>query len=600
MTRKCLAVALLVCLAAPLSAHEGYRGKDREEVRQRITETAIILDGTRPTTAEWTPAEPLNAIDAHSFAKMRADGIAINGLCDDSTFIRRLFLLLTGRLPEGSRTRAFLVDDSPSKRAELIDEVLASEAFVTHWSFWFQEYFESTASELRAGHRLYNEYFEDAVRSGKPLDQMARELITASGLSDEVPATNFLTRARNRARLPQDYWDNAAIAASTKMLGVPLECISCHDGAYHLENINLYLAERKRSDLWGMAAFFSDYRIRAGTRLDNNLVVSANVAPNRNPGYEADTDSGDRPARDGGLIAPTNMFTGEGVREDMTWRESFADQLVTDRQFARNWANRFWGELFGLAMVEPRDGFDLYRIDPDHELPEGWEMQVLDVDLLEHTTDKMIALGYDMRAFLRYVCNSATFQMSPEYLPGGWKESWLPYYARYTAHHMDAETVFDSMMVATGLEVEMTQRYFNDRGNPVRTRFAHGFIDNNQPRGRAYESVVTMLTVFGRGNRLDLPRGNGGSVSQALVLMSSPVIDTAISNRAGHAHGYADAGYSPEQIVEALFLDTFCRAPSEEETAAYLAELERFGTARQQAETAMWLLLNRVEFTYIY
>ena len=33
--------------------------------------------------------------------------------------------------------------------------------------------------------------------------------------------------------------------------------MSCHDGANHLEPINLYLAERRREEFWGLAAFLS-------------------------------------------------------------------------------------------------------------------------------------------------------------------------------------------------------------------------------------------------------------------------------------------------------------------------------------------------------
>jgi len=584
-------------LTTMVSAHEGMTDK-RSDVTLRHNQTIVLLDGTRPTTLDWQAAEPLVALDDLTFATMKQAGIRINGLCDDSTFIRRLFLLLTGRLPEGSRTRSFLEDDRPDKRAALIDEVLASEAFTTHWTFWFQETFESTASQLRGGHRLYNTYFADAVAEGKPLDTMAREMITASGLSDEVAPTNFLIRAVNGARLPQDYWDNAAIMASTKFLGVPLECISCHDGAYHLENINLYLAEKKRTDLWGMAAFFSDYQIRAGTR-GENVLISYEVAPNRRPGYLAETDSGDRPVRDGGTIAAVNMFTGEGVPPNTDMRVAFAEQLIADRQFARNWANRFWGEMFGLAMVEPRDGFDLYRIDPDRDLPEGWEMQVRDPALLEHMTDQMIAFGYDLRAYLRYVANSATFQMSPEYLPGNWEEPWLSTYARYPAHHMDAETIYDALVVATGVAQPMNQTYAFDRTRVPATH-AHELIDNNQPRGRTTSDIATMLTVFGRGNRVDQPRTNQGSISQALVLMSSPVIDASISSRSGRVTDYLNQGYDTARIIEELFLDTLCRRPSEDEVTAYLAELNSFDDPRQRAETAMWLLINRVEFTYVY
>ena len=210
----------------------------------------------------YEEATERNGIDGYTFKKMKEDGVPINALCDDGTFIRRVSLLLTGRLPDPERTRAFLAATDAGKRAALVDEILASEAFTSYWSFWFQEFFQSTVTQLLAGHRLYNEYFQQAVAGGKTLDVMARELMAGFGLTDDVAEANFYARANNGARFRLDFMDNAAIAVSTKFLGVPLECISCHDGAHHLEGINLYLAEKKRADLWAMAAFFSELGIR--------------------------------------------------------------------------------------------------------------------------------------------------------------------------------------------------------------------------------------------------------------------------------------------------------------------------------------------------
>jgi len=39
-------------------------------------------------------------------------------------------------------------------------------------------------------------------------------------------------------------------------LGREFECISCHDGAGHLEKIQPVLAKKKRADFWRQASFF--------------------------------------------------------------------------------------------------------------------------------------------------------------------------------------------------------------------------------------------------------------------------------------------------------------------------------------------------------
>ena len=59
----------------------------------------------------------------------------------------------------------------------------------------------------------------------------------------------------------EDTYDEWAIRTSKMFLGINLEYISCHNGAGHLEKINLWLASREREELWRQAAFFGNVRL---------------------------------------------------------------------------------------------------------------------------------------------------------------------------------------------------------------------------------------------------------------------------------------------------------------------------------------------------
>ena len=614
------AIAAHVTLLLPILAHEGYQAENPNTARQQkikqLNGNLQKIAGSGPLDqglftkgpgsnvgkgdiiSTWAPAVELNDIDQVTFKKMREDAVPINGLCSDSVFLRRVSLILTGRLPDPDLTRSFLGDNHPEKRSNLVETLMASESFNTHWAFWFQEYFRSNGFMLRAGLLPYNQYFAEMVQTNKSLDQMTRDLMTTFGLSDQVAEANFYVRANQMSRQEVDFWDNAAVEASSKFLGVPLECISCHDGAYHLEEVNLYLAEKKRSDFWAMSAFFAGVTRRPGLR-DENQILSLNITERPTDGYLAESNSGDRPIRDGGLITPQYLFSGQLPIAEKTFAQSIADIIVADRQFARNWANRLWGHVFGLAMVEPMDSFDLKRIDPEAELPEGWTHQALDLNLLEHMTDKMIEFNFDLRAYFRYVLNSATFQMSSEFLPGNWEEQYAPYYTRYLARHMTSEMVYDSITVATGVTTQMNMR---SRGSDavLTANFAHELPDNNQPRGNRYSDIFQFLQGFGRGNRTDLPRSNDGNIGQALLLMNSPVIHDRLIHPTSRLAGYLNQGLSGERIVEELYLDLFMRTPTAAETQAFLTEISQIEDPRDQLSSVLWLLMNRVEFTYIY
>ncbi|CAM2066639.1 DUF1549 domain-containing protein [Sulfidibacter corallicola] len=601
--RTCLLVLLCPILAA--YPDTPYTPDHQRALKiQRLNQNLKLLqDATAKREGgcviESEMPDTLNEIDVFTFAKMQADGVPINDLCDDATFIRRTSLVLTGRLPDPERTRAFLADDSAGKRERYVDELLASDAFITHWSFYFQEHFESNGRSLLGGLIPYNEFFADAVATNKPLDEMATDMITSTGNTLTEGVTNFFVRSGNMARLTQDLQDNLAIAATTKFMGIPVECISCHDGAYHLENVNVYLAERKREELWQMAAYFSGLRFQRNVNRETNMIESFDITEGRSEGYLAESDSGDRPIRDGGVITPKFLTTGAEPQPGTLFRTDFATQVVQDRQFARHWANRLWGHAFGLAPVEPMDAFDMARLDPNAELPEGWEVQALDLDLLEHLTDKMIELDFDLRAYLSYLLHSATYQMSSTFEVGTWEDAYAPYYTRYLAHHMTSEQVYDSLVTATGV---ITQIQMRDRGtnNVLRLSYAHELPDTSQPRNDAYADLIVFLAAFGRGNRLDQPRTNAGSISQAMLMMNSPLIDERLLHPQSRLMGYLEQGMSAEQIITNLFLDILCREPSETEVAELLAELATYDTPQDQAATAAWLLLNRASFTFIH
>ena len=50
-------------------------------------------------------------------------------ICTDAEFIRLVSLDLTGMIPSGLDTKAFLDDPAPDKRAKLIDKLLANPHF---------------------------------------------------------------------------------------------------------------------------------------------------------------------------------------------------------------------------------------------------------------------------------------------------------------------------------------------------------------------------------------------------------------------------------------------------------------------------------------
>ena len=90
---------------------------------------------TIPLGAEVTSLPPVrNYIDEAVFSKLQVLGIPPSSLCDDATFLRRVSVDITGRLPTEEDVRVFLADGDPDKRNKLIDRLLDSPEYADYFT----------------------------------------------------------------------------------------------------------------------------------------------------------------------------------------------------------------------------------------------------------------------------------------------------------------------------------------------------------------------------------------------------------------------------------------------------------------------------------
>ena len=181
-------------------------------------------------------------------------------ITDDRTFMRRIWLDLAGRLPERERVEKFLASGKRNKRFMEIDFLLASELFTERWTTFFADIFQNFA--IFQQYAIYRNAFHDSLRDmvaqNMPWDEMARRIITGSGTGESPDTAMFFwTREAVEESFRLDYLDDQAAWITETMLGVQTLCISCHDGAGHLEQVNLDLTAKKREQFWGMAAFLA-------------------------------------------------------------------------------------------------------------------------------------------------------------------------------------------------------------------------------------------------------------------------------------------------------------------------------------------------------
>ncbi len=374
-------MGLLVCLGvAVLAAPSRSKAKakkaapkiadikstdDRLAVLERIRHSFPALSGNARFTSE-------NLDEAIATYVPRVTKTPFAAVVDDITFLRRVSLDLTGVSPQPEKIKTFLADQDPKKRAKVIDELLASDAYSRKWArYWRSVVFhDSSAQKNRVNPNAFEDWLFTEFKAGTSWDRVVGEMLSASpqrqkgkkdkdnGWEQDTGPNNFVLACENKPEL-------IAAQSARIFMGISVGCAECHDHPFD---------DWKREEFHEMAAFF---------------------APGKY--YMTDADDPDKKTEMQarfllGEVPPPNLPPGQR-------RVVVAAYMIYNPDnywFARAYVNRIWNELLG-------DGF--YAVDslgPDKEV-----VHQLIVNRLAHT---FRAGGFDTKALFRTITNSQTYQ----------------------------------------------------------------------------------------------------------------------------------------------------------------------------------------------
>ena len=125
------------------------KSQDAGALTERI---AASLPGGKVTSA---PIARRNFIDEAIFGKMERDGVPHSALTSDNEFLRRVTLDLTGRIPSPQDVTAFVADSDPAKRDKAIEKLLAGEAYVDKFAYYFMDLFRANG-KMGRGQNLFH------------------------------------------------------------------------------------------------------------------------------------------------------------------------------------------------------------------------------------------------------------------------------------------------------------------------------------------------------------------------------------------------------------------------------------------------------------
>ncbi|MEL6895748.1 MAG: DUF1549 domain-containing protein, partial [Planctomycetota bacterium] len=379
-----------------------------------------------------TDSPGYNRIDALVAEKWQRMKIAPSGLCDDATFLRRVSLDLTGMLPDSDTVRKFIADPTPTrqKRDALVDELLAGDAYTQYWTNKWADLLQVNRKFLGVeGSKKFREWIRTAIAENRPYDQFAAEILTASGSNNDNPAASYFKILRT----PEDTMENT----THLFLGIRFNCNKCHDHPFERWTQEQYFE---------MAAFFSQTQLKQDPA-SKGRKIGGTAVEGAKPLFEivSDGDSGDmQHGRTGDVVPPQFPYAVDHeLPGDNASRRQRLAAWMTDPDnpyFARSYANRLWGYLTGVGLIEPID--DIRAGNPP-----------TNPALLDHLTQSFIDNGFDPRRLMREICTSRTYQLSVK--TNALNADDQQNYSHALPRRLPAEVIYDAVHSLTGTVTAM-------------------------------------------------------------------------------------------------------------------------------------------------
>lgn len=537
-------------------------------------------DAVQPAPADaWIPPPgltPTLVIDLLIEQGWRKREVTPSALCDDRTFVRRVYLDLAGRIPTRAEREAFLTDTHSDKRLALVDELFASPDYARHMRDVFdvvlmgrRQRIGRRGGDARKARREngWFDYLERAFASNRPWDVMVRDLLVARPESEAARgAPWYLYERRNKHQA-------IAEAVAPGLLGMQIQCAQCHD--------HPLAPEIKQGHYWGLVAFFNRSKNVETTQgpavaesAIGGFVQFADLKGESHHAvlafFDGRTIPETRPEPDQKQTDEPDLYRIAPPAEDETpeaaavpkfsRREQLAELLTADGSLvARAWVNRVWAMLLGRGLVHPVDQMDSTH-PPSHPALLAW------------LADDFQRNGFDGRRLIRAIVASRAYQL--DLIPASAERPVPEAFASANEKPLSAEALYRSIQIATGLESDARAEPADGQEEKLHRAFVKPFPD-----------------LF--------PEAYSATLKQALFLSNSPIVRDMLSLRPGGTTARLMAIADPRQRVGEAFMAVLGRAPDAEERNMAVAYLDQRADRPQVAvEQLLWSLFTSAEFVF--
>lgn len=446
---------------------------------------------------------PRNPIDHFILTRLEAEGLKPAPEADRPTLIRRLALDLTGLPPTQAEVEAFLKDSRPNALEELVDRLLAKEAYGEHWArMWLDlaRYGDSAgyADDPLRTIWAFRDYVLRSFNANKPFDQFTIEQLAGDLLpnptEEQLVATAFHrnTMTNNEGGTNDEEFRNVAVVdrvntTMTVWMGTSMACAQCHNHKYdplsQKEYFQLFaflnntedsdrgdeqpvltlregphqaLRARLEAEISGLEKELKSKKPNEGKaereRLAGLKKQLAGLKPATVPIMRDLTGNQRRKTRI--QFRGNYLDLGEEVSEGLPAvfpplppgaprnRLGLVRWLVDPKNplTARVLANRYWEQIFGIGLVRTSEEFGIQGEPPTHP------------ELLDWLAVEMVQHHWDLKYFLKLLVTSAAYRQSSRVIPALLERDpenrWL---SRGPRVRLSAEMVRDQALFVSGL-----------------------------------------------------------------------------------------------------------------------------------------------------
>lgn len=424
--------------------------------------------------------QALNEVDHFIMAELDKRGWPLSPRADKEKLVRRLSFDLRGIPPSIEELDQFLADDTPDAYEQLVDRFLASDAYAERMALlWmdvaryadthgYQDDFERTMWPWR-------DWVIHAFRQNMPYDQfitwqLAGDLLPDPTLEQKI-ATGFNRNHKITAEggvideeYRVEYVADRVQTLGIGLLGLTMECARCHDHKYDpitqkdfyatfglFNNIpeKGFVAEVNQNQSYAprpMIKLTQEEMEEVVSFINNRdsvpeleIMVMEEMEEPR-PTYILNRGQYDQYGEQI-LPAPPQTILPMAPSSNND-RLDLANWLFAEQHplTARVAVNRLWQQLFGRGIVATPFDFGNQGALPTHP------------ELLDFLALKFREEGWDIKAMLKYIVQSATYQQtsssSPKLLVADPENRYL---ARAPRLRLDAEMIRDQALSVSGL-----------------------------------------------------------------------------------------------------------------------------------------------------